>query len=385
MDAVAGEHGVPSPLYDSLMLRLERLGEAKAIAQLASVIGRSFSHQLLALVATEDGIALQAPIERLLESGLIRREHDSQEVYSFKHALVRDVAYHSLLRRRRRELHARVADKIEAHLPEIANREPDYLAQHLSEAARSASAVRMWLKAAQQSAGRSANLEALLQLRAALAQISRLPAGSIRDDLELNVQIALIAPSIAVDGFSAPSVADVSLRAITLCRALNDDPRIFPALYARWSNLRVAGSVREAGVLAGEFLDLAERKGTRTDRMVGHRVVGTSLIDWETERACEHLEKAVALYDPARDKTTAIVYGTDVQVTSLCNLSIGYWLLGKVSHALESGRSALAWAMELRHAHTFGYTFAYVCMLHTLERDIPGCSERTHHLRRQVT
>ena len=124
-------------------------------------------------------------------------------------------------------------------------------------------------------------------------------------------------------------------------------------------------------MLAGEFLDLAERKGTRTDRMVGHRVVGTSLIDWETERACEHLEKAVALYDPARDKTTAIVYGTDVQVTSLCNLSIGYWLLGKVSHALESGRSALAWAMELRHAHTFGYTFAYVCMLHTLERDIP--------------
>src|SRR4029453_11790059 len=118
------EHGVPSPLYDSLMLRLERLGDAKAIAQLASVIGRSFSHQLLALVATEDGIALQAPIEGLLEPGLIRRGHDTHEVYSFKHALVRDVAYHSLLRRRRRELHARVADKIEAHLPEIANREP---------------------------------------------------------------------------------------------------------------------------------------------------------------------------------------------------------------------------------------------------------------------
>ena len=105
--------------------------------------------------------------------------------------------------------------------------------------------------------------------------------------------------------------------------------------------------------------------------MVGHRLVGTALIDWETERACEHLEKAIALYDPVRDKTTAIVYGTDVQVTSLCNLSIGYWLLGRVPLAVETGRKALALAKELQHAFTFGYAFAHVCMLQTLERDIP--------------
>jgi len=368
--AIGNGRGVPSPLYDSLMLRLERLGDAKAIAQLASVIGRSFSHQLLALVAMEQGVALDSALARLLESGLIRREDTDEKVYSFKHALVRDVAYHSLLNRQRRVLHARVADEIESNLPELANGEPDYLAQHLSEAGRPASAVRIRLKAAQKSAGRSANLEALAQLRAALAQVGTLPAGFERDDLELNVQIALIAPTIAVHGFSAPSVAGVSSRAIDLCRALNDDPRIFPALYARWSNLRVAGNVRDAGVLAGDFLRLAEQKGTRTDRMVGHRLVGTSLIDGETERACEHLERAIALYDPARDKTTAIVYGTDVHVTSLSNLSIGYWLLGRVSQALDRGRSALALAMELRHAHTFGYAFGHVCMLHTLERDI---------------
>ena len=369
--AVPGEDGVPSALYNSLMLRLERLGEAKSIAQLASVIGRSFSHQLLALVATEDGFALEAPLARLLESGLIRREPNDEKVYSFKHALVRDVAYYSLLKRRRRVLHARVADKIEVHLPEIGNREPEYFAQHLSEAGRAASAVRMWLKAAQQSAGRSANLEGLAQLKAASEQIAKVPTGLERDDLELNVQIALIAPTIAVNGYSAPAVADVSTRAIDLCQALNDDPRIFPALYARWSNLRVAGKVREAGVLAGDFLNLAEQKGTRTDRMVAHRLVGTALIDWDTARACEHLEKASALYDRARDNTTALVYGTDVQVTTLCNLSIGYWLLGRVSQALESARRALALATELQHAFTFGYTFAHACMLHTLERDIP--------------
>jgi tetratricopeptide (TPR) repeat protein len=365
----AADHGVPSPLYDSLMLRLEKLGEAKSIAQLASVIGRNFSHQLLALVASEDGIVLETPLARLLEAGLIRREDTTERTYTFKHALVRDVAYHSLLKRRRRVLHARVADKIEVHLPEIANREPDYFAQHLSEAGRAASATRMWLKAAHLSSGRSANLETLAQLRAALQQVERLPAGPERNDLELSVQVALIAPTIAISGFSSRAVADVSSRAIELCRSLNDDPRIFPALYARWSNLRVAGEVREAGILAGDFLVLAEQKGTRTDRMVGHRLVGTSLIDWETERACDYLEMAISLYDPVRDKVTALIYGTDVQVTSLSNLSIGYWLLGRIELALARGRSALALATELRHAFTFGYAFAHVCMVNTLERD----------------
>jgi predicted ATPase len=105
--------------------------------------------------------------------------------------------------------------------------------------------------------------------------------------------------------------------------------------------------------------------------MVGHRLAGTALIDWDAARACDELEKASALYDRSRDHTTALVYGTDVQVTSLCNLAIGYWLLGRVTQAVERARSALALATELQHAFTFGYTFAHVCMLQTLERDIP--------------
>ena len=169
-------------------------------------------------------------------------------------------------------MHARVADEIEIHRPEIANREPDYLAQHLSEAGRTSRAVQMWLKAAKQSAERSANLEARAQLGTALKEITKLPAGLERDNLELSTQIALIGPTIALQGFAAVAVADVSSRAIELCRALDDDPRIFPALYARWSYLRVAGNVREAGVLAKDFLTLAEKKGTRADRMVGHRL-----------------------------------------------------------------------------------------------------------------
>jgi class 3 adenylate cyclase len=367
-----GGHGVPSALYDSLMLRLERLGDAKAVAQLASVIGRSFSHRLLAAIASEHGQAFQPALARLLESGLIRLEQDDDEkAYTFKHALVRDVAYYSLLKRQRRELHARVADAIELHLPEISKREPAYLAQHLSEAGRTSRAVKMLLKAAAQSAERSANLEASAQLATALEEIKRLPAGLERDNLELEAQIALIGPTIALKGFAAVAVADVSSRAIELCHAFNDDARIFPALYARWSYLRAAGNVREAGELARDYLTIGELKGTRTDRMVAHRLFGTSLHDdGEPARARKHLEQATKLYDATGDRATALIYGTDVQVTTLSNLCIVDWVLGRVAEALRNGRAALDLAGQLRHAHTLGYAFSYVSMLHTLERDV---------------
>lgn len=370
--AAGGPAEVPLALYDSLMLRLERLGDAKTIAQLASVIGRSFSHRLLAAVASERRITLELAIERLRASGLIGLErNDDDKVYSFKHALVRDVAYYSLLKRQRRELHARVAEEIELQLPEIANREPDYLAQHLSEAGRTSRAAQMWLKAAKQAAERSANLEAIAQLNTARDEIRKLPAGLERDNLELNTQIALIGPTIAVQGFGADAVADVSSRAIELCRTLDNDPRIFPALYARWSYLRVASDVREAGALARDFLTLAELKGTRADRMVGHRLLGTSLLDGETEKALDHLERAAKLYDAAADRATAVIYGTDVQITSLSNLGITCWLVGRVTEAVAHGRDALEYADQLSHAHTLGYAYAHVCMLYTLERDVP--------------
>jgi class 3 adenylate cyclase/predicted ATPase/DNA-binding PadR family transcriptional regulator len=366
----SGPAEVPSALYDSLMLRLERLGDAKVIVQLASVIGRSFSHRLLAAVASEHHNTLEPALERLRASGLIALERSGdEEVYSFKHALVRDVAYYSLLKRQRRELHARVAEEIEFQLPEIANREADYLAQHLSEAGRTSRAAQMWLKAAKQAAERSANLEAVAQLNTAREEIRKLPAGLERDNLELNAQIALIGPTIALQGWGADAVADVSSRAIELCRALDNDPRIFPALYARWSYLRVASDVREAGALARDFLTLAELKGTRADRMVGHRLLGTSLLDGETEKARDHLERAAKLYDATADRATAVIYGTDVQVTSLSNLCITCWLLGRATEAVAHGRDALEYADQLSHAHTFGYAYAHACMLYTLERD----------------
>src|SRR5262249_18259767 len=155
-----------------------------------------------------------------------------------------------------------------------------------------------------------------------------------------------------------------------LCHALNDDPRIFPALYARWSYLRVAGAAREAGALAQDFLTLAERKGSRAEQMVGHRLLGTSLLGGKTAKACGHLEQATRLYEAKADRATGVVYGTDAQVTSLSNLCLAYWLLGRVTEAVAHAQRALELAERLQHAHTLGYAFAHACMLHTLERDV---------------
>ncbi|MGP0093096.1 MAG: ATP-binding protein [Xanthobacteraceae bacterium] len=372
-------HEVPSALYDSLMIRLDRLGGAKCTAQLASVLGRTFSPPLLAAMMKDDA-ALAAGIAHLVESDLIRLEgEDPEPVYSFKHALVRDVAYFSLLRRERRELHARVAEAIETKFPELADAEPDYLAQHFSEAGLIAKAARTWLAAAARAAERSAHIEAIAQLRTALVRIANLPAGAERDALEFDVQLALVGPSIAAQGYGAPAVAEVSRRAVDLCRALKAESRIYPALYAGWSYDRVTGDIEGACRLAEEFLALAERNGTRSDRMVGHRLVGTSLLtSGEIRGAHAQLERALALYDAGIDQTTD--YGTDIRVMTLSHLCITSWLLGKITVAAGHAERAMSYALEVGHAHTLGYAFTHLSMFYTLERDV----DRVEKLARRV-
>ncbi len=363
---------VPAALYDPLMMRLDRLGDAKRIAQLAAVIGRSFSRRLLAASAGADETALDASLARLLDSGLIEVVRaDGDVAYAFRHTLVRDVAYYSLLKRPRRDLHAQIAATIESTFPALADAEPDYLAQHLSEAGEHARALPMWIKAAKRSAERSANHEALAQLRAALQQLEALPPGTERDSLELELQVALIGPAIATQGYAGPFVEKAMGRALELCRSFPDDPRVFPALYSQWMYNQVTGKIRESRKLAQDFLTVAERKGARAALMVAHRALGTSLLlTGETDSAHAHLERAITLYDENVDRPMAVVYGSDVRVLGLCHFAIACWQRGEVARALSNGKMALDLAFELRHANTIGAAFTHVCMLYALERDV---------------
>ena len=196
---------VPASLHASLMARLDRLGSAKEVAQIGAVIGREFPHALLAAVARKEEPQLRSALDRLIEAGLLFRQGVAPHAtYLFKHALVQDVAYGTLLREPRRALHARIAETLESQFAEIAERQPELLARHCTEAGLIEKAVGLWGKAGQRSLERSALVEAIEQLTRALDQIATLPATPALRREQINLQVALITPLIHVKGYAAP-------------------------------------------------------------------------------------------------------------------------------------------------------------------------------------
>ena len=196
---------VPATLHASLMARLDRLGPAKELAQIGAAIGREFSHPLLAGVARKPEAELQTALDRLIRAGLLFRQGvPPYATYLFKHALIRDVAYSTLLREPRRALHARIAETLESQRAEIAENQPELLARHWTEAGQIEKAAGLWGKAGQRSAQRSALVEAAEQLRRALDLIATLPGTPALRQEEIKLQVALITPLLHVRGYAAP-------------------------------------------------------------------------------------------------------------------------------------------------------------------------------------
>ena len=199
---------VPASLHASLMARLDRLGPAKEVAQIGAVIGREFSHPVLAAVALKDEKALQSALDALTEAGLLFRQGVPPNAsYLFKHALVQDVAYGTLLREPRRALHARIAETLESKFPEIADNQPELIARHCTEAGLIEKAAGFWGRAGQRSLSRSALVEAIEQFSRALNQIAILPATPILRREQIKLQVALIGPLIHVKGYAAPAMS----------------------------------------------------------------------------------------------------------------------------------------------------------------------------------
>ena len=214
---------VPASLHASLMARLDRLGPAKEVAQIGAAIGREFSYELLAAVSSLPEQELRAAVDQLIASGLVFGRGTPPETFHlFKHALVQDVAYSTLLRRTRQQLHARIAQALEVRFPERAARDPEVLARHFSEAQQPDRAAGYWLRAGKQSTERSANLEAIRHLSRALESVKALPDGPERDRQELAVQSAIGTPLIAVHGYAAPETGVAFSRARALGERLGD-------------------------------------------------------------------------------------------------------------------------------------------------------------------
>jgi predicted ATPase len=360
---------VPASLHASLMARLDRLGAAKEVAQIGATIGRDFSHALLDAVAHKPQLELAAALERLLAAGLLFRQGvPPYATYLFKHALVQDTAYGTLLREPRRSLHARIVEILESQFQEIAETQPELLARHCSEAGLIEKAAGLWAKAGYRSLARSALVEGVEQLTRALAHIATLPATSARRSEQINLQVALITPLMHVKGHAAPETRAAAERARLLieeAEALGEtqeDPLLlFSVLYGFWVGCYVGFKGVQVRELAEQFSALADKQPASGPRMIAHRLMGISrLFTGEVAAARAHYDSALALYDPAEHRALASRFGHDSGVAIFSYRPFALWLLGYPDAALRDTEAALRIARELGQAATLMYALAHV-------------------------
>ena len=364
---------VPASLHASLMARLDRLGPAKELAQIGATIGREVSHPLLAAVVRKPEAELQTALDRLIGAGLLLRQGSAPyETYFFKHALVRDAAYSTLLREQRRALHGRIAETLESQFPEVSEKQPELLARHCTEAGQIEKAAALWGKAGLRSAQRSALVEASEQLRRALDQIATLaPTSALRRE-EIKLQVALITPLLHVSGYAAPETRAAVERArllIEQAEALGEPPEdpvlLFSVLYGFWVANLVAFNGDVMRELAVQFLALADKQRATGPLMMAHRLMGLSLLhtgDIVDGRA--HLDRAITLYDPAEHRPLATRFGQDVGAATLCWKSLAFWLLGYPQAALADTEHALMVAREIGHSATLMYVLNFSAWTH---------------------
>jgi class 3 adenylate cyclase/predicted ATPase len=370
--ALPSTFSVPATLHDSLMARLDQLSFMKTVAQAAAAIGREFSLDLLEAITPLSRRDVHAAIDRLQVSGLVYRNAPSaNRTYTFKHALVRDEAYASLLRDERQSLNMQIAEALCTKFTQLVDAAPEIVAQHFARAGRSQSAIEYWRKAADRASGRSAYQEAGTHLRAALDLLNDLPPSQDRDQLELQLQQSLGSALVAQKGFNATQTIDAFRRALELCRQLPDSPQTF-AVLNRMVTVHVArGEVEQSRELAGELLARARWQGDSTPHLMGHRAMGMSLfLIGELAEAREQLCSALELYEEDRHGPLALVFSLDFKAAAEAYLVLTSVLLGDIDRGLAYGRDAVAHAERLRHPHSICYALLFLAGGLVLCRDV---------------
>jgi class 3 adenylate cyclase/predicted ATPase len=358
---------VPASLQASLLPRLDRLGPAKEIAQVGAAIGRDFSHAVLADVVARPQPELEAALGRLIAAGLLFRQGVPPNVsYVFKHALVQDAAYGTLLREPKRALHARIAEAIESRFAGIAESQPELLARHCTAGGLIEKAARYWGKAGQRSLARSALIEAVEQLTRALDQIAALPPTTALRREEIRLQVALITPLMYVKGYAAPETRTAAEQArllIEQAEELGEPPEdpllLFSVLFSFWVANYVAFNGDVIRPLAEEFFARAEKEAASVPKMIGHQVMGVTLLHTGSiVKARTHLERALALYNPTEHRPLTPRFPQDTEVSVLSYRARALWLLGHPQAALADIDRALGSARKLEHPATLMFALA---------------------------
>jgi class 3 adenylate cyclase/predicted ATPase len=338
---------IPTTLQDSLLARLDRLGEARAIAQLGATFGRGFSYTVLQAVATMDEENLQQALAKLVKAEVLhRRGVEPQVYYQFKHALIQEAAYQSLLKSQRQQYHQRIAQMFVERMPETKTAQPELLAHHYTEAGLATYALPYWLRAGQNAIERSTFAEAVGYLTKGLALLNTLPESAERMPQELELYIALGSALMAQKSYSAPEVEQTYAHALDLCRRIGETPRLLQALSGLAVFYLTRAELQTARELSGQCLMLA-RQGTNPVRLLQSLVIVGNVLFYagEFSHARERLEEGLALYNPHLQGSQRALQ--DSGVNSLCYLALSLWCLGYPEQARQNSEAALALARRL--------------------------------------
>jgi predicted ATPase/class 3 adenylate cyclase len=372
---------IPPTLHDSLVARLDRLGQSKETAQLGAALGREFSHELLAAVSEHGEVELQNALDQLERAGLIfRRGRAPDAIYSFKHALVRDAAYAGLLMSKRRRLHSGIARVLKE---KFGDREPELLAFHFTEGGELAEAVSYWLVAGQRAAERSANVEAVAHLRHGLKLIESLPETAQTAQLELAFQSALGLPLIATKGYAAIETGAAYDRARQLCDRIGNSSQLFPIMYGQGVISMVHGDYRKGQRIFEEFLSSAIKQGGDGLILVARRMLGLShFLRGDLIEARNFIEQALAAYEPARHRTLAFQYGADPESAGLAWLALDLGVLGFPAQAEQAALKAIALAEQTAHAITQAHALRIGgCYASAVRRDMTAAHDQAAALK----
>ncbi len=362
---------IPATLQDSLMARLDRLGKAREVAQVASVIGQEFSWPLLSAVTSLQDQKLDEALRTLADAELLSVQGIAPEAsYRFRHALIQDTAYQSLLRSKREQYHRQIAQTLAERFPEIAQAQPHLLAYHYTEANLTKEAIPQWQLAGQQAVQRSANFEAVSHFSKALELLKSVPDSPERFQQELALQLAVGTPLIVTKGFGSYEVGEVYARARDLCRQAGEIPQLFPVMWGLWMFYMARAEHMIARDLAEQCLRLAQKTGDTGFLVQAHHVRGVGLLGaGDFRQALEHLNETLATYDPAQHGSHAYIYGHDPAAVSLIHASWSLWFLGYPDQALKKHAEGLALAQKLSHPYTSATADAFASWLHQFCRN----------------
>ncbi len=362
---------IPATLQDSLMARLDQIPEVREVAQLGSVLGREFDYEMLRALNAIDEPTLQSGLSELVAHELLyQRGRIPRAKFIFRHVLIRDAAYQSLLRRTRQQYHKQVAQLLEARFRDVVEVQPELVAHHYTEAGLSEQAINYWQRAGERANESSAYPEALSHLTTGLTLLQSLPESLSRHQQELPLQTALGTASQLTKGYSAPEVEIAYRRAHLLCQHLGDTQNVFPVLFGLWRFYNTGANLPLARQLGVELFDLAERRDELPLHVMAHYATGTTyLFMGELRPAHHHLKESIARYTPVQRHSPVFRAGQDPGVTCLVLAALTLWLEGYPDQSLARVHDTLALVSELNHPYTSAYALNFLSMAYQFRRE----------------